>query len=879
MKGAILDSLYILLKRIPVSYALDYQGTDVDAQTGRDIFIREYLRQNHMCSEDEASYIYELVMEYGKSLPQAVFNIIREIAEEYLYTYGTDICCHQDKIIEFRKLSMGIGQQLFISAFGAARKKRLGLEAALVYETLIVKSDDLRLKHILDNGIAENHFHLNGSAPTAILSWICLMNHPSKRDREFREFGERRNFFPTVEEDRGKSLQEHVAIAAALRMMLYYFLSDEQKEKKKEKQAGIQTEKEEQKETQTETQKIQKWLQMYQRGIESVNELQLLIDSERAFMDKEAMDYIRIPALRKRLFYPIAGERELLTRIFLYAWDVNACGEEWIGRMYAYLLIYCRFYGEMIQSNQTVGFYNFMRYQDRKEVFLDAYPRYSYQVKKMALELALEQENLLSLEARIAPKLTKKELVSQQKLFTKQIFVCEKSRCTGCKFYDELEERCREEQCRKIFDRLFFVYHFVKVPDQVKGNSDEKINAGDIKCRHYELRRKNIWPIIRKFSRLRKEDRVFDNIYGLDACNREIGCRPEVFAPYFRYAREQDTYLENDLFGERRVPKLRLTYHVGEDFLDILDGLRAVEEAIAFLELRNGDRLGHALVLGVNVKKWYDRKRMRIYLNRQDILDNTAFLYEMITRCRLNFPILQQELQADFVRDFRMIYADMPDVSINDYILSMRLRGDEPEIYQEWDQNRSGKVLEREWKRLNHPMAQEAAGNLTAIHLIHKYHFDSRVKYEGSRPVERCITEEYIEAVEQVQKIVCRHVAQLGIGIECNPSSNILIGTTKKYIDHPILRFNHYYLHVVDDREMPEMFVSINTDDLGIFETDLENEYALMACALQQARDANGLPQYSREEIYRWIDHIRCMGLEQSFKLFEQAERKKYEEN
>ena len=857
MKTAILDGLYILLKRMPVSYALNDQGTDFEVKTGRDIFIREYLRQNYMRSEDEANYIYELVMEYGKTLPQAVFGIIKEGAKEYLYTYGSDICCHQDKIIEFRQISMGIGQQLFICAFAAARKKRLGLEDVQPYETLIVQSDDLRLQHILNDGIAENHFHLNGSAPTAMLSWICLMNHPSRRDEEFRKFGERRNFFPTVEEDKGSSLHEHVITASAIRIILYYILHGRKKE----------------------TEKIQKWLQMYQKGIETTNGLQLLIDSERTFMDRDAMDYIRIPALRKRLFYPIAGERELLMQMFLYVWDDESCGAEWLGRMYAYLLVYCRFYGEMIQSNQTVGFFNFLRYQDRKEVFLDAYPRYSYQVKKMALELALERENVLSLEARIAPKLTKKELIAQQKLFTKHIFGCEKIRCRGCRFYKELEERCSEEQCAKIFNRLFFVYHFVKLPDQVREITDDKIDVDDIKCRHYDLRRKNIWPIIREFSRLRKEDQIFDNIYGLDACNREIGCRPEVFAPYFRYAREQDTYLEHNLFGERRVPKLRITYHVGEDFLDVLDGLRAVEEAISFLELKNGDRFGHALVLGVNVKEWYEQKRMRIYLNRQDFLDNTAFLYDMIMRFRLDFPILQQKLECDFTRDFRIIYTDMPDVSINDYILSMRLRGDEPGIYEEWEPNRSAKALEGEWKRLRNSMTQEAAGNLTAMHLIHQYHYDHRVKYEGSKSVECSITEEYIEAVEQVQKIVCRHVAELGIGIECNPSSNILIGMAKKYIDHPILRFNHYHLNIEDESEMPEMFVSVNTDDLGIFDTDLGNEYALLACALQQARDSDGRARFSGAEIYRWMDHIRRMGLEQSFKLSEKVEREKYEEN
>lgn len=54
------------------------------------------------------------------------------------------------------------------------------------------------------------------------------------------------------------------------------------------------------------------------------------------------------------------------------------------------------------------------------------------------------------------------------------------------------------------------------------------------------------------------------------------------------------------------VPPLRETYHVGEVFTDIVDGLRAVDEAVHFLNLDCGDRLGHATVLGMDVEKWYE---------------------------------------------------------------------------------------------------------------------------------------------------------------------------------------------------------------------------------------------------------------------------------
>ena len=63
----------------------------------------------------------------------------------------------------------------------------------------------------------------------------------------------------------------------------------------------------------------------------------------------------------------------------------------------------------------------------------------------------------------------------------------------------------------------------------------------------------------------------------------------------------------------------------------------------------------------------------------------------------------------------------------------------------------------------------------------------------------------------------------------------------------------------------PQMNVSINTDDKEVFVTRLENEYALLALALEQVRKADGTPKYKREFIYQWLDNIREMGLRQAF--------------
>ncbi len=124
-----------------------------------------------------------------------------------------------------------------------------------------------------------------------------------------------------------------------------------------------------------------------------------------------------------------------------------------------------------------------------------------------------------------------------------------------------------------------------------------------------------------------------------------------------------------------------------------------------------------------------------------------------------------------------------------------------------------------------------------------------------------------INAVKKVQKKLQWVIAQKGIGIETNPSSNALIGTFKRYDKHPIQ--NWYNNGLVTDHqqlsEAPQIQVSINTDDQGVFATYIENEYAYLALALEKMKDKDGNPKYSRTIIYEWIDNIRKMGLAQSF--------------
>ncbi len=79
-------------------------------------------------------------------------------------------------------------------------------------------------------------------------------------------------------------------------------------------------------------------------------------------------------------------------------------------------------------------------------------------------------------------------------------------------------------------------------------------------------------------------------------------------------------------------------------------------------------------------------------------------------------------------------------------------------------------------------------------------------------------------------------------------------------------RFNNVGLVRTDGTYEPsaQLSVSINTDDSGIFDTSLENEYAVIAASLDCA-EKDGHKKYDSNSIYIYLENVRKMGLDQSF--------------
>lgn len=341
--------------------------------------------------------------------------------------------------------------------------------------------------------------------------------------------------------------------------------------------------------------------------------------------------------------------------------------------------------------------------------------------------------------------------------------------------------------------------------------------------------------------------------------------------------------------------------------MDILDGLRAIDEAVLFLGLNCGDRLGHALALGIDVDEWYASKENQLSVSVQDYLDNIVWLYYALIRYKVeDKDNLKSYLESQFSYCFNKIYGGamnqasmnlilqkvrdevgmeselynlyqveqrMLQIDIHTYYNAWKLRGDEPELYKKGYFDRREQVdsgLRKHEVNFEWPEDFTLRYVPEIAYLYYLYHFSEVVKREGKKEKVITVDLRIRNAVRIVQKRMQKEIARRGIGIETNPSSNYMIGTFKRYDKHPIISFYNKGL-VTDEiklKECPQIWCSINTDDQGVFSASLENEYALMARALELANDESGRHMYNKSMIYDWIDNIRINGNRQSFGSF-----------
>lgn len=470
---------------------------------------------------------------------------------------------------------------------------------------------------------------------------------------------------------------------------------------------------------------------------------------------------------------------------------------------------------------------------------------------ELAVKSSFASKNLKYLEARITPKDTGDKLKKWVEFIDKGV-INENMQCAFP--YDSSYFKVNSDISKSNYG---YVIHFLKKKDNNRSDND-------FYSRNHKLRLDTKRQAIAINNFRNSGSKIASRIWGIDAASSEMNSRPEVFAQAMRYLKSKSITNNNPHLVSLTVPKLGFTYHVGEDNMDIVDGLRAIEEVLYFLNFNIGDRFGHALVVGVDVKEYYKRRNNYALMKKGELLDNLVWLRHKSIELNIHFPLFCFEK----IRELSVeIYKNKLNNNIIDADLlydAWLLRGDDPELYRGGHSEKDSYIDSYDRYGCNkYSVCNIARKNADACVLYSLYHFDKDVKKKCKESVEFKIDNEFISLVTCVQKNIRQKIVDKGIYIETNPSSNYKIGEIEKYSEHPII--SYYNIGLTNDVNDLQMCVSINTDDLGVFSTTLENEYALLALALEKEKNDDGTQKYQPRMIYDWLNRIREQGFEQRF--------------
>ena len=870
-----------VLKKAGYGAEKDDDPCRMDSDMIESVIVNKLLQVDKESTIDQVSMLEQIVqfkwMEPDDSCmslifrrKSSVFNILLYFSTKCLRVKDGEPLCIYRHLLRWHMITALVGEDLLTTSFMASRDLQLDKERKSFDWDAFIGHDCKELNSLFDQPMAELHMHLKGSSYNFDLSWLCMMNHIGIMQHNFEVEHPLHKY-----KNPDKNLYEKMKRAAAIRFylagavgclpesislsQLHELLKNDIEELKKKKTAkelkGVPII------------DIQSLIdECRKRTQNSTKEKFEIIRNSQNFKDKlennDIVDYIPVSHYGNELVEnkALAPERAFMYAVFRKIYGGSVEDTEDIATLfYAYLLYKNYFRNEILQLNERVGFANFASYEERKTDYL--LKDYNHLLYKAAIEGFLQKNDNRYIEARIVPKDTEEGIVKT------------------------LQEICNDVD-KKYAERFDFIFHFIKQRDEPQET--------DL-YRHFKLReeiKKQAYAIY-KFRSDRENWGVNNNlvgrVVGIDAANSEIFCRPEVYAQAFRFLRGHEVKIDDEL--DDYPYDLNVTYHVGEDFMDVADGLRAVEEALIFLNLRNGDRLGHALVLGTDVRKYYEKRYFVICASKQVILDNLAWLHHKCIRLT-GYTQLCGWLEIMFLKYFTDIYRleqnegeNIIDsyfntsedngltCNINDYYLSWLLRGDSPIIGKELDSKslkNLASTIDKEWAHAgmnNHICAEVALRNENARELFdayHSYKYAKRGYYGDTLTIPPMYREEWYLLLEKIQQQLLGKIEKRHIAIECNPSSNYKIGEMSRYDEHPILKFFNYRLDTPYPRH--DVAVSINTDDQGVFSTSLEREYSLMALAIE--RNQTDEHKNSPRAIVDWLNRVREMSLEQRFKYY-----------
>lgn len=725
------------------------------------------------------------------------FLLLNVFTEKVLEEVNSAPVVSFEQLLRWRELSLFTGEDLLTTSFLAKNDLALHQSRDFFVWPDILNHNNQEINEILNTGLSDNHSHIGASIDVANINWIHLMNHigpyATKKQDELSMFMDKP--ISIWEYDTHLTFRQWGVVAAVIRELLYDVIVNHAVVSGESDRINcLKTILRDRSACVAEAAKVQTRI-----GIHSQHAYRLTKNSQGQDWDYAIPQSIANTNQRwlTSPFMIHYGERFLLYSFFHRLFDHDRSVYALSSYVYLYLLIKTRYRKELIQTNGLIGFENFRYYNSRKHAFLPM----SLRDQRLCFQYAIQSAVYENIQDTVEMRLVIDGLSQFEKMPYHRSLFGGANRIVGQ-------------------DQLSYVCHLLKCED---------VSTSDGVIRHQKKRtewNQEIRNVVNRYKRnVRLAYMGIPRLAGLDAAGAEISCRPEVFGHAYRYAR---------LSG-----LCNFTYHAGEDYYDLLDGLRMIDEAVLFLRLQEGNRIGHAIALGANVEDFYSRKKRNLVLPHQVFLDNLVWL-----NCRSHeLDVRLSESTKQWVTDNLQTYyrkcGYSGTMNLEAYWVSIKLRSD---LYFYWDKN-----LKTLWDRaaLLYPLSVYDSNIIEmAKELCVEYQTKGSIKHQGRQCDTVKVPEDVYDDITAMQEAMMDVLEAKGIGIECCPSSNLMIGMLDQYIKHPILRFfplAPYRNHRLN--------VTICTDDRGIFATSLRNEYSLMACAMLKSKRWNmgQIKDYTKE--------------------------------
>lgn len=392
--------------------------------------------------------------------------------------------------------------------------------------------------------------------------------------------------------------------------------------------------------------------------------------------------------------------------------------------------------------------------------------------------------NLTLLEGRFAPKSSVKETI---RLLTQIIGGWEK-----------FKKATRRERTR--IPTLHLVCHFIKAKDNQKLD-----DLPSWAIRHRTLRIENQRKAQALVTAWESYPKLKEYVNGIDAASNELETPPEVFAPTYRYC--------------RRKGIKHFTYHAGEDFHHIIGGLRAMYEVVEFLDLRQGDRIGHGTAAGIDPVLWFAHVGDELVMSRGEWLDDLVFAIYFIE----NNPAQEligklPKLRAEADKLAHEIYRR--NFTIYNHTRAWKARRCCPfHLLYDIDEAMAMSIWSMEEWRECEPFRHDRE----AKELLGLYHrADCRKRYHEKTKVQ--VTRIFnVDELRIMQDMLLAELHRKEIVLEVLPTSNVRISFYKDHSQHHLWRWLGLERDKYEFNKFPP--VVVGTDDAGIFSTNIFNEY------------------------------------------------------